>query len=131
MNVKGTLIQILNPESGVSKGGKEWTKQDFVIETNEQYPKKICFTLFGDKSSLISPFGEGQEVDVHFNIESRDFNGKWYHSVTCWKIELVSGIKESVPSHESSVKSNPSGLPPTEYATQTPIEDDSEDSLPF
>lgn len=130
MNVKGTLIQILNPESGVSKGGKEWTKQDFVIETNEQYPKNICFTLFGDKSSLISPFGEGQEIDVHFNIESRDFNGKWFHNVTCWKIELVSGGKESAPTYESHVKPNPLGLPPSEMATQNPIEDDGND-LPF
>jgi hypothetical protein len=87
MQVKGTLIQKLKPESGVSKAGKDWNKQDFVIETNEQFPKKICFTLFGDKTSLIQNIAEGTEVEVFFTVESRDFNGKWYHNINAWKIE--------------------------------------------
>ena len=90
MQVKGTLIQILKMESGVSKAGKEWKKQDFVIETNEQFPKKVCFTLFGDKISLIEGTAEGTEVEVFFSVESRDFNGKWYHNINAWKIEQAS-----------------------------------------
>jgi hypothetical protein len=87
MQVKGTLIQKLKMESGVSKAGKEWKKQDFVIETNEQFPKKVCFTLFGDKISLIDGMTEGSELEVFFSLESRDFNGKWYHNINAWKIE--------------------------------------------
>jgi len=44
LSVKGKIQQILKPESGVSRAGKEWSKQEFVIETEDQYPKKICFT---------------------------------------------------------------------------------------
>jgi hypothetical protein len=87
MQVKGTLLQILKLESGVSKAGKEWKKQDFVIETNEQFPKKVCFTLFGDKINLIDGINEGTEIEVFFSLESRDFNGKWYHNINAWKIE--------------------------------------------
>ncbi|MDP2115448.1 MAG: DUF3127 domain-containing protein, partial [Bacteroidota bacterium] len=68
IQVKGTVIQILKPESGVSKAGKEWKKQEFVIETNEQFPKKVCFTLFGDKSSLLDGIAEGAEVEVFFSV---------------------------------------------------------------
>ena len=87
MQVKGTLQQILKLESGVSKAGKEWKKQDFILVTNEQFPKTVCFTLFGDKISLIDGISEGSEVEVFFSVESRDFNGKWYHNINAWKIE--------------------------------------------
>ncbi len=85
--VKGKIEQILKPESGVSRAGKEWNKQEFVIETEEQYPRKVCFTLFGDKTSLIDGLSAGQEVEVSFNLESREYNGRWFHNINAWKIE--------------------------------------------
>lgn len=86
---KGKIIRILQPESGVSKAGKEWSKQEFVIETQDQFPKKICFTLFGDKVSMLNGFAENTEVEVSFNVESREFNGRWYHNINAWKIQPV------------------------------------------
>jgi hypothetical protein len=102
MQVKGTLLQVLKPESGISKAGKEWKKMDFVVETSEQFPKKVCFTLFGDKISLIEGIGEGSEIEVFFSIESRDFNGKWYHNINAWKIEAAAasnGAKNYPPEY--------------------------------
>jgi len=121
MQVKGTLLQILKLESGVSKAGKEWKKQDFVIETNEQFPKKVCFTLFGDKISLIDGITEGTEIEVFFSLESRDFNGKWYHNINAWKIENAGAV--------SSAKN----FPPEFSAADIPPEpgDDSGNDLPF
>jgi hypothetical protein len=87
LSVKGKIEQILKPESGTSKAGKEWSKQEFIIETDDQYPKKVCFTLFGDKVSLVNGLNAGQEVEVSFNIESREFNGRWFHNINAWKIE--------------------------------------------
>jgi len=54
LSVKGRVSQILKPETGVSKGGKEWSKREFVIDTEEQFPRKVCFTVFGDKLSVIN-----------------------------------------------------------------------------
>jgi hypothetical protein len=121
IQVKGTVIQILKVESGVSKAGKEWKKQEFVIETNEQYPKKVCFTLFGDKISLIDGISEGKEVEVFFTVESRDFNGRWFHNINAWKIETAGAV--------SSTKS----YPPEFTAGDIPPEaaDDSGNDLPF
>lgn len=92
LSVKGRIQEILKPESGVSRAGKEWKKQEFVIETDEQYPKKVCFTLFGEKISLIEGLSDGQEVEVAFNLESREFNGKWFHNINAWKIEKPAAI---------------------------------------
>lgn len=86
LEVKGVLEQILPIQSGTSKAGKEWSKQEFVIETEDQYPKKICFTLFGDKSSLLDGFQQGDTVNVAFNVESREYNGRWFHNINAWRI---------------------------------------------
>jgi hypothetical protein len=120
MQVKGTLLQILRQETGVSKAGKEWKKQDFVIETNEQFPKKVCFTLFGDKTNLIDGIAEGTEIDVSFSVESRDFNGKWYHNINAWKVEKVGSA------------SAPQFFPPEYNSGDIPPEsDDAGNDLPF
>lgn len=124
MDVKGTLVQILKLEEGVSKAGKAWSKQDFVIETNEQYPKKVCFTLFGEKVSLIDGISEGSEVEVFFNLESRDFNGKWYHNINAWKINAEQG-STSQGSVETGLKQREDVTPPPDVA------DDSGNDLPF
>ena len=120
LQVKGKIQQILKPESGVSRAGKEWQKQEFVIETDEQYPRKVCFTLFGEKTSLVNNLSEGEEVEVSFNLESREFNGKWYHNINAWKIDKPAA--ENIPE------------PPPEFRTEDippePDEDAAND-LPF
>jgi len=87
LTIGGVVIHILKEESGTSKAGKEWKKKDFVIETTDQYPKKVAFTLFGDKIDLLSRITQGMSVDVSFNLESREYNGKWFHNVNAWKIQ--------------------------------------------
>lgn len=89
LTVKGKLIKILNPESGIARTGNSWKKQEFVIETNDQFPKKICFTLFNDKVTLLKGLAEGDELEISFDVESREFNSKWYHNINAWKIDLT------------------------------------------
>ena len=121
LQVKGKIQQILKPESGVSRAGKEWKKQEFVVETDEQFPRKVCFTLFNDKSSLLGGFSEGDEVDVSFNLESREYNGRWFHNINAWKLEKTAA-EENLPE------------PPPEFrAEDIPPEpaDDGGNDLPF
>ncbi len=90
--VKGRITKILSMESGTSKAGKEWKKQGFVIDTGAQYNPEVCFSLFGDdKIEMLRNYGEGQEVEVAFNISSREFNGKYYHNIDAWKINPAGG----------------------------------------
>ena len=84
MEIKGKCVAVLPLQSGQGKNG-EWKSQDFVIETGDQYPKKICVNVFGDKIQYIPEVG--QEVSVSFDVESREYNGRWYTTVRAWKID--------------------------------------------
>ena len=87
LSIKGKLVRKLSVESGTSKAGKEWKKQGFLVDTGDQYNPEVCFSLFGaDKIAALENFSEGQEVEVSFNISSREFNGKYYHNIDAWKI---------------------------------------------
>jgi hypothetical protein len=87
LTIKGRLANILKMESGQSKAGKEWKKQSFVIDTGDQYNPNVCFSLFGDdKIALLSQVAVGQDIEVSFNVSSREYQGKWFHNLDAWKI---------------------------------------------
>lgn len=87
---RGQVVAKLKLEEGTSKAGKSWEKQDFVIKTIEdKFPKTICFTLFGEKKDLISRIDVDEVVDVQFTVESREFNGKWYHNLNAYAVDVV------------------------------------------
>lgn len=90
--VSGKLYKILAPQSGVGKNGN-WVKREFVIETQEQFPKKICFSAWNDKADLLNQMSEGEMVKVSFNLESREYNSKWYTDARAWKLEKESGAQ--------------------------------------
>lgn len=118
--LKGKLIRILAMESGVARSGNPWKKQEFVVETQDQYPKKICFTLFNDKVSLLDGIMTGDDLEVSFDIESREFNNKWYHNINAWKIERLNQKEEN------------DAIPPVGM-NDIPLQmiDDQQDDLPF
>lgn len=86
LEVTGKVIAILPEQTGSGKNGT-WVRQDFVIETEDQYPKKICFSAWGDKAQQVKGLKQNQQVKVAFNAESREFNGKWYTDLRIWKLE--------------------------------------------
>jgi len=86
MEIKGTLIKKLAIQTGEGKKGT-WQKQEFIIETIGEYPKKVCFNLFGKKVELIKNLEIGASINVHFNINSREFNDKWYTQAEAWKVD--------------------------------------------
>jgi hypothetical protein len=103
MELSGKIVQLLALQKGDGKNGG-WKKQEFVIETSGNYPKKVCFSLWGDKIDQ-SPLSEGTAVKVSFDVESREYNGKWYTDAKAWKVEADNGV----PSSPSSKNNNNSG----------------------
>ncbi len=85
MELTGKIVEILLEKSGNSARG-EWRKQEYVIEIPGDYPKKVCFMVWGDR---IDQFGiqEGQELTVSIDLESREYNGRWYTDVKAWRVE--------------------------------------------
>ena len=126
-SLKGSVTRIMELQTGASKAGKEWKKQEFAIETNEQYPKTVAFTVFGDKISLMDGLKEGQEIEVFFNLESREYNGKFFHNINAWKIDVASGQAKQAPTTNVTDHSGGSNMP---AYTPTATEDEGND-LPF
>lgn len=95
LKVTGMISHVLDVETGVSKAGKDWAKQSFVIDTNAAYNPLISFSLFGDdKIALLNSYKIGDAVTVSFNLSSREFKGKWYSSVDAWRLEKVEAPQE-------------------------------------
>lgn len=95
MEIQGKIIHILPEQSGTGKNG-QWRKQEYVIESEGQYPKKVCFNLWGEKIDQ-HPVKIGDLVTVFFDLESREFNGRWYTDVKGWKIEGQSSGQADMP----------------------------------
>ncbi len=86
MEVQGTLKQILRLESGESKSGKTWQKQTIIVETQETYPKLIAIEVSEKALSRLQDYSIGQTITCSINIESREYNGRWFTAVKAWKI---------------------------------------------
>lgn len=88
MEIKGKVVANLGVQNGTSKAGKNWAKATVVIEYGDQYPKKVAI----DNMKNADSFGAlpvGTEGTFHIEVESREFNGRWYTSVNCWKWETT------------------------------------------
>lgn len=94
MQLTAKLIQVLPLQTGSGKNG-QWKKQDVIVETEGQYPKKVCISIWGDKINE-SQLQVGAQLSISFDVESREYNGKWYTDVKAWKIEAA-GAKEGSP----------------------------------
>ncbi len=84
MDINGKIIQLLGVQTGQGKNGT-WKKQEFILETGDTYPKKVCIAVWGDKIDM-SKFRIGDPIQVSFDVESREFNGRWYTDVKAWKV---------------------------------------------
>ena len=84
MEISGKIIAVLPLATGEGKNGT-WRSQDYVLETYDQYPRKVCFNLFNDRIDQF-PMAIGDDVEVSFDIDSREYNGRWYTSVRAWKV---------------------------------------------
>ncbi|MBP6610108.1 MAG: DUF3127 domain-containing protein [Paludibacter sp.] len=85
MDITGKIIAVLPQTSGQGKNGL-WRSQDYVLETADQYPKKVCFNLFNDKIDQF-PLAIDETVNVSFDVESREYNGRWYTTIRAWKVD--------------------------------------------
>jgi hypothetical protein len=87
LDIIGKIVQVLDLQTGTSARG-DWKKQEFILETEEQYPRKVCISLWGDRIADITGIQLGRElITVSVSLESREFNGRWYTDVRAWKIQ--------------------------------------------
>jgi len=121
MEIEGIITAVFAKQSGTSKNGKEWTKQDFILEVEGQYTRHILFTRMGADKIEKYPTINGQHVKVSFDIDAREYNGKWYNSVTAFKVEnLDGGNTQRVPQNNDGNNGAPYQAPNGEYRQNAP-----------
>ena len=128
MEITGKIIVVLPPQSGVSQAGNNWKKQEYVLETEETYPKKVHFDFFGECADQYNWIKIGDRIRLSFDIESREYNGRWYTSIRAWNVK-----KEDAANANNTV-SQPgiSSFPPASSAPFGPSDDqDNLTDLPF
>ncbi len=95
IDIKCRLVGKLQVQNGNSARGA-WCKQDFIVETIETYPRKICMNVWGeDKVAELSGYNIGENLIISVNIESREFNGRWYTDVRAWRIQRESAAQNA------------------------------------
>ena len=118
LKVVGKITKVLPPQSGISNSGIAWTKQLFLVDNSEKYNNLFCFELFKDEK--VQKFNQynkvGDQVEVEFNVNCNEYNGKYYTSLQAWKV--------------SKADTSNVGVNEPEYvdATKTHLE---EDGVPF
>ena len=91
MEITGKIIAVLPPKQGVSQStGNAWMCQDYVLETQEMYPKKVCFNVFGAEKIQEMNIQLGETLTVSLEINASEYQGKWYNQVRGWKVVRVS-----------------------------------------
>ncbi len=115
MQLTAKLTQLLPIQTGTGKNG-EWKKQDIIVETDSQYPKKVCISIWGDKineQQLIL----GNLLTIDFDVESREYSGRWYTDLKAWKIEVANS--------NTPLTNNLKNIEPLD------LSEEKEDGLPF
>ena len=102
MEIKGQVIQLLDLQSGTGKEDKEWKKQEYILETlDAKYPKKVCVAVWGEKIDQFN-IQVGETITASIEVESREFNDRWYTNIQAWKIERENSVsKESLHTEDN------------------------------
>lgn len=117
LKITGTIQQVLDEVSGESRNGA-WRKQEFILETEGQYPKPVCIVVWGDN---IDQFGieQGKRITASIDIQSREYNGRWYTDVKAWRVD------------HADAGDGPPPPDPNEPFPEPTFEDGDDDGLPF
>lgn len=103
-----------------------FTKREFVLTTDEQYPQDIKFELIKDKTAVIDKFNPNDTIKVSFNLRGNEYNGKYYVNLQAWRVEAAEQTGSTLPP-----PLDPMAAMPTASAPASNIDDIGEDDLPF
>ena len=101
MKVEATVYKVLAPVRGTSARG-EWTKQEVIFEQADDFKRKVCISFWGDKAAEAASLREGEKCEISVNVESREYNGRWYTEVRGWQLTKAAPAEAPMPSFEDA-----------------------------
>jgi hypothetical protein len=116
MELTGKITKMLDAVSGQGNNGKAWTKQEFLIKTNDDYAKTVCFCAWGEKINLIKDFKPTDEIKDYFDLESREYKGRYFTEARIWKAELLSPAHGEIKNNDVNFNGGNFDLPENEYS---------------
>lgn len=135
MEITGKIIAVLPPKQGVSQStGNAWMCQDYVLETQEMYPKKVCFNVFGAEKIQEMNIQLGETLTVSLEINANEYQGKWYNQVRAWKVERMARAQQANAAQGCQPyypNQQPAQAPPQPQAPMQQPAAAEEQSLPF
>ena len=129
MELQGKVIAVLPARSGVSARG-EWKSQSFVIETHDSFPRKMVFDVFGEERLTCFNIQLGQEVNVSFDIDAHEYNGRWFNNIRAFDVRLVDPNTVSAAPAAQAAPAAPQQPANAPFPPQ-PEQSNSDDDLPF
>lgn len=129
MELQGKVIAVLPARSGVSARG-EWKSQSFVIETHDSFPRKMVFDVFGEERLSRFNIQLGQEVNVSFDIDAHEYNGRWFNNIRAFDVRLVAPNTVSAAPAAQAAPAAPQQPAYAPFPPQ-PEQSNSDDDLPF
>ena len=113
VTIKGIITAILPEQSGVSqKTGNAWRRAQYILEHEHgQYPRSIVFDVMGDDKINQMAIRQGEELVIHLNIDTREFNGRYFNNVECWKVERAGQQQTQQPGQAQTQQPAPAPAP--------------------
>lgn len=138
MEIQGEIIKCLPRRQGVStRTGNTWEAQEYVLQTKEQYPKNVLFQVFGHDKINEFNIKEGETLKISFDINAKEWHGKWFNTITAYKVERANDNEQQAPADSQQPAQNqqatPPPPPPQQPQSPQPAAsgDGSSDDLPF
>ena len=142
MEIQGKVVAVLNPQTYTSqKNGNTYVTNHFVIETQGQYPKKVAFKVMGEDKFAQMQIAVGGFYNVSFDVESREWQGKWFTDCQAWRAVRMDGQQAAAPAPAPAANAGtttgnaPSAPAPTSAPAASPMPettgDTPADDLPF
>lgn len=127
MELSGKIIAVLEKRSGTSaRTGNTWAVQEYVVETHDQYPRKCMFNVFGEDKINTFNIQVGEEVTVSFDIDAREYNGRWYNDIRAWNV--TKGV--AAPAPQVAAPAQPQMAAPAQPVAQ-PVQQATSTADPF
>ena len=132
MELQGRVIAVMEPREGTSARGP-WKSQQYVIETHDQYPKKMVFDIFGAERIDQFAIKAGEEILVSFDVDAHEYNGRWFNNIRAWNIQRVDAAAQAGNMPPAAAPIAPQSQPAA--GSQAPFppaaSDSAADDLPF